>query len=57
MDYGQTKYRQVMPGTTYYFGLHRPTVGTRSGQIWKNSGWITKTAVDCNRGLIHSEYD
>ena len=35
MDYGQTKYSQVLPGTTYYLGLHRPTIsGLYSGKIW-----------------------
>ena len=47
----------LLPGTTYYLGLHRPTI---KGLLWTNitSGWIIKAAVDCNRGLyIHSEYD
>ena len=26
MDYGQTKYSQVLPGTTYCLGFHRPTI-------------------------------
>ena len=59
MDYGQTKYSQVLPGTIYYLGLHRPTIKGLyySGQIWLVDE-LQKTAVDCNRGLyIHSEYD
>jgi len=57
MDYGQTKYSQVLPKTTYYLGLHRPTIkGLDSEQIydwWMN---LKKTAVDCNRELyIHSK--
>ena len=26
MDYGTTKDSQVLPGTAYYLGLHRPTI-------------------------------
>jgi len=26
MDYGQTKYSQELPGTTYCLGFHRPTI-------------------------------
>ena len=58
MEYGQTKDSQVLPGTTYYLGLHRPTI---KGLKWTNMTIVDelqKTAVDCNRGLyIHSEYD
>ena len=56
MDYGQTKYSQALPGTTYYFGLHWPTIkGLYSGQIWLVDE-LQKTAVDCNMGY-NSEYD
>ena len=35
MDFGQKKDSQVLPGTNYYLGLHRPTIkGLYSGQIW-----------------------
>ena len=48
---------QLLPGTTYYLGLHRPTIKDYSGQIGLVDE-LQKTAVDCNRGLyIHSEYD
>ena len=51
------KRSQVLPGTTYYLGLHRPTIkGLYSGQIWLVDE-IQKNSVDCSRGLyIHSEY-
>ena len=26
LEYGQTKHSQVLPGNTYYLGLHRPTM-------------------------------
>ena len=48
MYYGETNDSQVLPGTTPYLGLHRPTVkGLYSGQIRLGDEW-KKTAVDCN---------
>ena len=48
MDYGQTRDSQVLPRTTYYLGLHRPTIkGQYSEQIWLVDE-LQKTAVDCN---------
>ena len=57
MNYGDEIF-QLLPGTTYYLGLHKPTIKGHSGQIWLVDE-LQKTAVDCNyRGLyIHSEYD
>ena len=59
MDYGGTKYSQALPGTTYYLGLHIPTI--KGLKKWTNMtimDELQKTAVDRNRGLyIHSEYD
>ena len=53
MDYRQTKYSQVLHGTTDYLGLHRPTIKGLYSYIE-----LQKTAEDCNRGLyIHNEYD
>ena len=47
MDYGQTKYSRVLPGTIYYLGLHRPMIKELySGQIWLVDE-LQKTAVDC----------
>ena len=56
MDYGEKKYNQALPGTTYYLGLHRPSIKVLYiGKIWLMNE-LQKTAVDCNRGLyIHSE--
>ena len=66
MDFDQKDYYefwtdkifQLLPGTTYYLGLHRPTI---KGLKWTNMTIVDilqKAAVDCNRGLyIHSEYD
>ena len=58
MNYGQTKYSKVLPGTIYYLELYRSTIkGLYSGQIWLVDE-LQKTAVDCNRGLyMYSEYD
>ena len=58
MDYGQTKDSKVLPETTFYLGLHRPTLkGLNSEQIWLVDE-LQKTAVDCNKRLyIYSEYD
>ena len=35
MDYEQTKYSQVLPGTIYYLGLHRPTINGLYRQMWR----------------------
>ena len=58
MNYGQTKYSKVLPGTIYYLVLYRSTIkGLYSGQIWLVDE-LQKTDVDCNRGLyMYSEYD
>ena len=57
MDYGQTKYSQVLPGTAYYIGLHRPAIkGLTVDKYDQRMNY--KTGVDCNRGLyINSQYD
>ena len=56
MDFGQKKDSQVLPGTIYYWGLHRPTIkGLYSRQIWLVDE-LQKTTVDCNKGIyIHSD--
>ena len=55
MDNGKTKCSQALPRTTYYLGLHRPTIKKLySGQIWLVDE-LQKTALECNRGLyIHN---
>ena len=59
MDYGHTKYIvKYCQGTTYYLGLHRPTIKGLKGTNMTIVDELQKTAVDCYRGLyIHSEYD
>ena len=59
MDYGQTKYSQVLPGTTKDCTVHRPTIkGLYSGPIYDLVDELQKTAIDFNRRLyIHNKYD